>query len=109
MAEEVVDTVPSRRITISTPRIDSIRNAMWRLRNLDIKERPSLRVAESSDTGRLSMPAAEPADSSLIEAFEKADAEPDTTAVADTAAFSLRQLTPRLADTRRPAYLATRR
>ena len=82
VAEEVVDTVPSRRITISTPRIDSIRNAMWRLRNLDIKERPSLRVAESSDTGRLSMPAAEPADSSLIEAFEKADAEPDTTAVA---------------------------
>lgn len=33
----------------------------------------------------------------------------DTVAVADTAAFTLRQLTPRLADTRRPAYLAIRR
>lgn len=33
----------------------------------------------------------------------------DTVAVADTAAFAVRQLTPRLADTRHPAYLAIRR
>ena len=33
----------------------------------------------------------------------------DTVAVANTAAFAVRQLTPRLADTRHPAYLAIRR